>query len=59
MASLPRSTSRSRVRAMTADLTVISALCRIIEQAAEIIESEQTRKALLAEMDKAVGEDRA
>lgn len=44
---------------MTADLTVISALCRIIEQAAEIIESEQTRKALLAEMDKAVGEDRA
>ena len=44
---------------MTADLTVISALCCIIEHAAEIIENEQARKALLAEMDKAVGEDRA
>ena len=47
------------MRAMTADLAVISALCRIIQRAAEIIEDEQTRKALLAEMDEAVGEDRA
>ena len=47
------------MRAMTTDLTVIAALCRIIERAAEIIEDEQTRKALLAEMDEAVGEDRA
>lgn len=44
---------------MTADLAVISELCRIIERAARLIEDEQTRKALLAEMDKAVGEDRA
>lgn len=41
---------------MSGQAEVIAALCRIIEQCATLIEGEQTRKAMLAEMRRCMGE---
>lgn len=41
---------------MSGQTEVIAALCRIIEQCAALIEDEQTRNAMLAEMRRCMGE---
>lgn len=41
---------------MSGQTEVIAALCRVIEQCATLIEDEQMRKAMLAEMRRCVGE---
>ena len=41
---------------MTGQTEVIATLCRIVEQCVVLIEDEQTRKAMLAEMRRCMGE---